>query len=203
MTKVKQLTPEEIEDNYNKFSKFLDKLGPRAEPAQALVEFLNERLALCPASSRASHHSPYAGGLVEHSMRVLGIALKLRKTLEIDVPIESVVLCCLFHDLGKVGNLEKDYYIPQDSDWHKKNLGEFYKFNTELQYMTVPHRSVFLLQHFGVKLSEDEMLAILLHDGQYAAENKPYAMKEPKLADLVHQADLLATKQEKEEVENG
>lgn len=201
--KLKQLTPEEIEANYNNFYKFLDKLGARAEQTKTLVNFLNERLALCPASSRASHHSAYAGGLIEHSTRVLGLALKLRKALEIDVPTDSVVLCCLFHDLGKVGDLNTDYYLPQDSDWHKKNLGEYYKVNSELQYMTVPHRSVFLLQHFGVKLSAEEMLAILLHDGQYAAENKPYAMKEPKLVDLVHQADLIATKQEKEEFENG
>jgi putative nucleotidyltransferase with HDIG domain len=199
--KIKQLTPEEIETNFNKFRKLLDKLGDRTLAAQALVDHLGERLALAPASGRVSYHSAYAGGLVEHSMRVLSIALRLKKTMEIDVPTDSVVLCCLFHDIGKVGNLTTDYYIPQDSEWHRKNIGETYKHNTEISYMTVPHRSVFLLQHFGVKMTEDEMLGVLLHDGQYAQENKVYGMKEPKLADLTHWADVMATKQEKEEAE--
>jgi len=40
-------------------------------------------------------------------------------------------------------------------------------------------------------------LAIKLNDGQYAEENAPYKMKEPMLADVVHLADYISTKQEK------
>ena len=64
--------------------------------------------------------------------------------------------------------------------------------------MTVPHRGVWLCQHFGLKLSQDEWLAIVLNDGQYAEENAKYKMKEPRLVDIVHIADVLSTKQEKE-----
>jgi len=46
-------------------------------------------------------------------------------------------------------------------------------------------------------LTQDEMLAIRLNDGQYADENAPYKLKEPMLADVVHMADLISTKQEK------
>ena len=190
-------TPEDIAENFNKFRSFAEKLGDRSEAALAMIDHLGERLALCPASSRKEYHSAYPGGLVEHSLRVLSNALKLSKTFGWDLPKESLIIACLFHDLGKVGDDENDLYLPQDSDWHRDKLGEMYKHNRDIQYMTVPDRGLWLCQHFGLKLSQDEFLSIKLNDGQYADENAPYKMKEPTLADVVHIADYISTKQEK------
>jgi len=192
------LDPETIAANYDKYRSLVEKIGDRAEPALALVDALGERLALCPASARKEFHSAFPGGLVDHSLRVLGNAMKLVKAFGYDLPKDSLIIGCLFHDLGKVGDHENDYYVPQDSDWHRDKLGEMYKYNKDLQYMTVPHRGVWLCQHFGLKLSQDEWLAIVLNDGQYAEENAKYKMKEPRLVDVVHIADVLSTKQEKE-----
>jgi len=192
------LSPEDIAANYDKYRSLVEKLGDRAEPALQLVDALGERLAMCPASARKEFHSAFPGGLVDHSLRVLGNAMKLIKAFGYDVSRESLIIGCLFHDLGKVGDHESDYYVPQDSDWHRDKLGEMYKYNKDLQYMTVPHRGVWLCQHFGLKLSQDEWLAIVLNDGQYAEENAKYKMKEPRLVDIVHIAGVLSTKQEKE-----
>jgi len=192
------LTPEEIAANFDKFRSLCEKLGDRSESALNLVDSLGERLALCPASSRVDFHNCMVGGLVEHSLRVLSNAMKLCKTFGWSVSKESLIVGCLFHDLGKVGDHENDYYIPQDSDWHREKLGEMYKHNKEMLYMTVPDRGVWLCQHFGLKLTQDEWLAIKLNDGQYIQENAPYKMKEPLLADIVHQADIIATKEEKD-----
>jgi len=192
------LTPEEIAANFDKFRSLCEKLGDRSESALNLVDSLGERLALCPASSRVDFHNCMVGGLVEHSLRVLSNAMKLCKTFGWSVSKESLIIGCLFHDLGKVGDHENDYYIPQDSDWHREKLGEMYKHNKEMLYMTVPDRGVWLCQHFGLKLTQDEWLAIKLNDGQYIQENAPYKMKEPLLADIVHQADIIATKEEKD-----
>lgn len=199
MNSKKSLTPEEIETNWNRFVGFCEKLGERAPALLKMCDELGERLATCPASSRLSHHNAFPGGLVDHSLRVLGNAFKLCKAFGWDsvVSKESLIVGCLFHDFGKLGDTQKDYYVPQDSDWHRDKLGEIYKINDDMQYMTVPDRGVFLLQHYGVKLSRDETLAILLNDGQYADDNKPYRMKEPLLADVVHIADVISTKQEK------
>jgi len=175
----------------------MEKLGDRSEPALALVDHLGERLAMCPASSRKEYHAAFPGGLVDHSLRLLSNALKLCKTFNWEVPKDSLIIGCLLHDLGKVGDHEKDYYVPQDSDWHREKLGEMYKHNKEILYMTVPDRGVWLCQHFGLKLTQDEWLAIKLNDGQYAEENAPYKMKEPLLADVVHLADYISCKQEK------
>lgn len=197
-TTVKMLTPDQIVDNFNKFRSFMEKLGERSEAALALVDGLGDRLAICPASSRLEYHNATAGGLVEHSLRVLTNALKLCKTFGWDLPKDSLIIGCLMHDLGKVGDHEKDLYLPQDSDWHRDKLGEMYKHNRDMQYMTVPDRGVWLCQHFGLRLTQAEWLAIKLNDGQYDETNAPYKMKEPRLADVVHIADVISTKQEKE-----
>jgi hypothetical protein len=192
-----ELTPEQIAENFDKFRSFMEKLGDRSAPALALVDHLGERLAMCPASSRKEYHAAFPGGLVDHSLRLLSNALKLCKTFNWEVPKDSLIIGCLLHDLGKVGDHERDYYLPQDSDWHREKLGEMYKHNREILYMTVPDRGVWLCQHFGLKLTQDEWLAIKLNDGQYAEENAPYKMKEPLLADIVHLADYISCKQEK------
>jgi len=191
------LTPEEIEKNWQRMLMLLGKLGDRSSVAIAMVEALGERLALCPASARRDYHNAFPGGLVDHSLRVLMNARLLAGAFSWDLPKESLIVGCLFHDLGKVGDHENDYYIPQTDQWRADKLGEEYTYNKDIQYMTVPDRGIFLCQHFGLKLSQDEMLAIKLNDGQYADENAAYKLKEPKLADVVHMADLISTKQEK------
>lgn len=196
-TQNEKLTPEDIEKNWKKFLSVLEKLGDRSAPALELANTLDERLALAPASGRIDYHNCFPGGLVDHSLRVLNVAAKLCKAFEWNVPKDSLIITCLFHDLGKLGDLTHDYYVQQDSSWHREKLGELYKRNEAIMYMTVPDRGLWLLQHFGLKLSQEETLAIKLHDGQYAEENKQYKMREPLLADIVHMADYIATKQEK------
>lgn len=175
----------------------MEKLGDRSEAALALVDHLGERLALCPASSRKDYHAAFPGGLVDHSIRVLGNAMRLVKAFGWDIPRESLIIGCLLHDIGKVGDHEQDYYLPQTDGWRVEKLGENYTHNRAMQYMTVPDRGVWLCQHFSLKLTQAEFLAIKLNDGQYAEENAPYKMKEPMLADVVHLADYISTKQEK------
>jgi hypothetical protein len=192
-----ELTPEQIAENFEKYRGFMEKLGDRSDAALALVDGLGERLALCPASSRKEYHHAIPGGLVDHSLRVLSNALKLVKAFGWDVPKDSLIIGCLLHDLGKVGDHEQDYYIPQTDGWRVEKMGEIYKHNRDMQYMTVPDRGVWLCQHYGLRLTQPEFMAILLNDGQYADENAPYKMKEPLLVDIVHIADYISTKQEK------
>ena len=70
--------------------------------------------------------------------------------------------------------------------------------------MTIPDRSLFLLQEAGIKYSLNEMLAIRAHDGLYDDANKAYFMSRipesrPKSAItfILHQADFLAAEVEK------
>jgi len=196
------LTPEDITSNFDKFRSLCEKLGDRSEAALAMVDTLGEQLALCPASSRKEFHAAYPGGLVEHSLRVLSNAMKLTKAYGWQVSKESLIISCLFHDIGKVGlanddGTVTDYYVPQDSDWHREKLGEFYKHNKEMQYMSTPQRSVHMCQAFGLKLKMDEYLSILLNDGFVLDENKPYCLKTSPLVFATMTADYISTMQEK------
>lgn len=191
------LSPEDIATNFEKYRSFMEKLSDRSTPALALVDHLGERLALCPASSKKDYHQAFPGGLVDHSLRVLSNVLKLTKAFGWDLPKDSIIIGSLLHDIGKCGDEVGDYYVPQTDSWRVQKLGENYTYNRTLQYMTVPDRGVWLCQHFGLKLTKDEFLAIKLNDGQYADENSQYKMKEPDLAIAVHMADLIATREEK------
>ena len=191
------LTPEEIESNWKRMRSLLEKCGDRSVASLRMVDALGERLALCPASAKRDFHNAFPGGLVDHSLRVLGNAMRLTGAFGWKIPKNSLIISSLFHDLGKVGDHEHDYYVPQTDQWRVDKLGEEYTYNKEIQFMTVPDRGIFLCQHFGLLLTQDEMLAIRLNDGQYADENAPYKLKEPMLADVVHMADLISTKQEK------
>lgn len=182
--------------NFEKFSTFCGKLGERSGPALELVNHFQDRLVTCPASSRSEYHNAVPGGLVDHSLRVLSLTLKLAKTYEFSFPQDSIIIATLFHDIGKLGGLTEEYYLPETSSWHLER-GKKYTHNPKLQYMTTAHRSLFLLQHFGLRLTEDEFTAILLNDGPEADENKPYSMRECKLAIVVHQADRMACEFEK------
>ena len=196
------LTPEEISANFDKFRSLCEKLGDRSQSALDMVDKLGEQLAVCPASSRKDYHNCMVGGLVDHSLRVLSNAMKLVKTFGWDVPKDSLIISCLFHDIGKVGlangdGTATDYYVPQESDWHREKLGELYKHNKEMQYMSTQQRSVHMCQAFGLKLKTEEYLSILLNDGFVLDENKPYCLKTPPLTFVVMTADYISTMQEK------
>lgn len=190
---------ERIEKNYKIFLGLIDKLGDRKEPVMAMVEHLGDRLVTAPASSRTEYHAAYMGGLVEHSLRVLQNARKLNEVYEMNIPIESLIMACLFHDLGKAGDLNESLYLDQESNWHRER-GMMYTVNKNIQKMPNAERGLFLLQHFGVKLTMDEWVAIRTNDGQYTDDNKYYSMAEPDLALIVHHADRMACQQEKNQV---
>jgi hypothetical protein len=196
------LTPEQITENFAKFRTLCEKLGDRSETALHMIDTLGERLAMCPASSKRDYHLAIPGGLVDHSLRVLSNALTLTKSFGWALPRASLIIGCLFHDLGKVGYdvPGTDYYLPGDP-WRAEKLGETYQHNRDIQYMTVPARGLWLCQHFGLKLSVDEYMAILLNDGFFPGENKSYILKDPLLSHVVMTADYIATRQEKGEFE--
>jgi len=106
----------------------------------------------------------------------------------------------MHHDLGKVGDLEHDYYVPNESEWHRKNQGAIYTHNKELQHMTVTDRAIFLLGHFRIPMSESEYIGLRLTDGMYEEANKAYYISyQPErqlrsnIAYILHQADMMAT----------
>lgn len=210
-----KLTAEQIQDNWIKFLSIIDKYisEPRCSKLKKFYETYAERIMLMPASHKKEYHNAFPGGYVDHVLRVVQCALKVNKVwvdMGVDTStytIEELVFAALNHDLGKMGDEKNESYIPQTDQWRKEKLGEDYKFNDQLEFMSVPDRGLHLLMSNGIQFSKNEMLTIKLHDGLYDDANKPYLMSwspetKPRtsLIFIVHQADLMAARIEFEQV---
>ena len=142
---MKELTPEQLQDNWNKLIQLIKDTFPEDYPDDRRGKLLKmyhhfeERMMFAPASGKEHFHNCHAGGYVEHVMHVTTFALQIKELWEknganIDFTDEELVFAALHHDLGKVGDLAENYYTPNDSDWHRKNQGLVYKHNGNLQY---------------------------------------------------------------------
>ena len=143
-------------------------LSARREGMEQVVELLEEQgFFLAPASTR--FHLSCEGGLLQHSMNVYEMARELR-TLMVNkdeslvklLPEESVIIAALLHDVCKT-----DIYRPSRVRMVNK-LGLWpealkYEVNYSLFPMGHGEKSVIWLLHHGLKLTEDEMLAIRWH----------------------------------------
>lgn len=204
------LNENQLLGNWKRFLDIIDThiSNPRK---QKLLDFYNqyeERFILMPASHKPQYHNCFPGGYIEHVIRVIEAAWQIDKIwrnfgCKQNYTTEEVTFAALNHDLGKFGDFSNEAVLPNPSEWHVKNRGEIYTFNTQLDYMTVPDRGLWLLGQLGIEVSKNEYLAIKLHDGLYDEANKPYLMSwspETKLRTslpyIVHQADLLAARVE-------
>ena len=208
---MKELTPEQLQDNWSKLIQLIKDTFPEDYPDDRRGKLLKmyhhfeERMCLAPASGKEHFHNAMVGGYVAHVLHVIESALQVKSLWEqnggkIDFTDEELIFAAMHHDLGKVGDLEIDYYVPQESDWHRKNKGEIYMHNPELDYMTVTDRALFILQHFGIKLSKLEYIGLKLTDGLYEEANKSYYIQyfpqnvlRSNIAYILHQADMMAT----------
>jgi hypothetical protein len=188
-----------IEKNFLTFQKLCRALGNRRPEAELLVDEMANEIAMCPASSRKSFHDCYPGGLVEYSLRVLRNAKQLNTQYDFSCSEESMILVCLFHAIGKAGDLDGPFYVPQESEWHREKLGQMFKTSDEIVPMSWNDRSLFLLQHFDVEIQQDEWIAIRMCDGVYRQSTSSYygGHEEPGLATLLEMAVKLAVMQGK------
>ena len=210
---MKQLTEQQLKDNYDKLRNLISETftGERLEKLNKLYDDFEDRIIVAPASGKEEYHYCHIGGYVEHILHVVDTARKVSKLYEqiggtIEWTDEELVFAALHHDLGKVGDLEQEHYIPQENDWRVKNLGEIFVSNTDIQNMRPPERGLFILQHYGIVCTLNETLGIKLADGIYDDSNEYYlkvfdAKKALKnhLPYILHWADHMSTQAEYDE----
>ena len=204
-----KLTAEQIQQNWIDFEETIKAYisEPRCSQLLDFYSKYSDRIMMMPASHKKEYHNAFPGGYVDHVLRVVDCALKLNNVwVEMGVDSstytkEELVFAALNHDLGKMGDENNESYLSQDDQWRREKLGEDYKFNNRLEYMSVPDRSLHLLMSHGIMFSKNETLAIKLHDGLYDDANKPYLMTwspetKPRtsLVHIIHQADLMAAR---------
>jgi len=191
------MSVEQLESNYNVYCKLVDKCGDRAPKIRELIETLGERLIMCPGHDRREKSTAKPGGLIEHSLNVVKTMKSLEAALNLGVSQESLFLVGLLHDIGRVGSLDADYYLPQSSDWHRDKAGILYVYNPDLPKMPHNHRSLALLQTAGISLSYEEWIAIATSGGPTNDENKFYVGGELPLTLLTQTATRIVQTKEK------
>jgi hypothetical protein len=203
------LSAEKISKNYQKHLKIVDTyIGDRKESVLSMLNHMEDTYVMAPASGKTWYHNAFAGGYVDHVNRVVEFAVKQSRLYEemggsIDFTEEELVFAALFHDLGKIGDGDSPNYIPQTDKWRQDKLSEMYTFNPDLDFMLIPDRSLFILQKFGIKVSQKEFLAIRCHDGVFDKANEAYffsnvqsSRQKTSIISVLHTADFLASKVE-------
>lgn len=203
------LSAEQIQKNYEKHLKIVDTyIGDRKESVKKLISHMEDVYVMAPASGKSWHHNAFAGGYVDHVNRVVEYAVKQSRLYEemggnVDYTEEELVFAAIFHDLGKLGDGDKENYIPQTDKWRQDKLSEMYTYNSDLDFMLVPDRSLYILQKFGIKVSQKEWLGIRLHDGVFDKANEAYffshmesSRQKTSIVSVLHTADFLASKVE-------
>jgi len=208
------LDENKIAQNWEELMNRIDSEFKSPERKKGLVEmyeFFQDRMMFMPASSFEHYHNCFTGGYVDHVLRVMDCAEAVYNNWQAlgsncnGYTYEELMFAALNHDLGKVGTQEFEMYRPNPSDWHRKNQGKIYEINPDIPFMSVPDRSLLLLQEFGIKFSQNEMMGIKLHDGMYDDANKPYfvafrpeSRMRTNLPIILHHADHMASQIEYE-----
>tara|TARA_Y100001970_G_scaffold280974_1_gene390838 strand:+ start:2740 stop:3474 length:735 start_codon:yes stop_codon:yes gene_type:complete len=201
--------PEQIKSNWDKLNKIVNETfdGEQCNNIKLLFEHFGDRIIDAPASGRPNYHNCFPGGWIDHTLRVIETSLKTRELfvglgVEVVASKEDVILAAMFHDLGKLGDLNDPYYKIQTDDWRRKKLNEFYTHNSDMENLSVTDRALWLLQHFNIKVSTEVWKAIKMSDGMFDAGNENYYRTSSDsrniLHYIVHFGDWMSTVAEKQ-----
>lgn len=181
------------------------------EGMERLIGYMEENgFFEAPCSTR--YHLAKNGGLAEHSLNVYQ-ALCMMPSFIGDIPTDSLIICALLHDLGKVGQYGKPGYIPKmlkgratksnPNPEPVQSPSEPYTRNPDLLFIDHEIRSIAIAQKF-IDLTEEEQQAILWHNGLYGPFKYEITGKESKLYMVLHWADMWASRVlETEKMEEG
>ena len=163
-----------------------------------LIEWLDAHGAYSDPAS-AKYHSNFPGGWAEHTVKVLKTAHKLADTLASDIDRDSLTLCCIAHDLCKLGTYET--YVRnvqvQPRVWDHVTC---YKYNeAAFNDILLNHgvQSAWMLSEI-LPISGEEFMAIANHMGGSDGEKQELAFRafhKSKIACILHLADIWATSQ--------
>lgn len=164
----------------------------RKEQFDRLINFMENETAWLTAPASTKYHLCKEGGLLEHSVNVAETMVRIKAAIAPHIIDESCVIVALLHDLGKTGMPGNPQYLVNEPTDRQKQYGypasTPYRFNTDLTYLSVPVRSIYLALQY-ISLKEEEVQAIVYHDGQYIEDNSSCATHEAPLTLLLQYAD--------------
>ena len=194
-----------MQDIKDRFIELLRSSG-RVENCDAFIDKL-DKVGFFDAPASTKFHLSDKGGLLRHSVNVCEAALNIRESLNsLDpslkdrLPIGSVILCSLLHDVCKADVYREVQKWRKDADnkWEQYNT-----FETDYSHCPLGHgeKSVIRLLSWGQKLTLDEALAIRWHMAAWelpfqsheTTGNLNAARERSPLVTLLQCADMLAS----------
>ena len=167
-----------------------------------------DELGFFEAPASTKFHLSCKGGLLKHSINVYEAAVMLREQavkarpeLEEQLPMDSVAICTLLHDVCKTDIYKEGILSRKNADGYwEKYLGFQVDYNAGLP-LGHGEKSVIMLLSWGLELKPEEMIAIRWH---MSAWDLPFQNPEHKecfnaakakspLVSLVQLADGFAT----------
>lgn len=183
----------------------------KREGIENLIQAMEEG-GFFEAPCSTQYHLSKSGGLAEHSYNVYECMCSLADCFGVSEEYESIVICSILHDLGKIGQFGKENYVPNmlkgratkanPDPEPKQSESKPYKSNSDLMYVDHEVRSVVIAQQY-IKLTEEEQQAILWHNGLYGTFKYQIQGKEFPLYLLLHFADMWASRVIEKENEDG
>ena len=81
---MKQLTPEQIVNNWNELIQLIEGEfdGERKEKLLEMYKYFEDRMSIAPASGKEHYHNAYVGGYVEHVLHVYRCAVSIKQQWE-------------------------------------------------------------------------------------------------------------------------
>lgn len=149
--------------------------------------FADYRFGFWSASLDNKHHYG-KGGLAEHTLEVVKVALNTNKLLKCNVSENELFLACLFHDSGKIED-----YSPLDTNYknwegtlHKRMIHHITRSALKWNNAVMKYPECFDLYH------ENVLHAILSHHGlrEWGSPVAPYT----KVAWLLHLSDSMSAR---------
>ena len=179
-------------DLMERYNALKEKVVARKKEFANLMSYIEGETSYMTAPASTKYHLCREQGLLEHSVNVAENLLKIKAVLAPSISDESCVIVGLLHDLGKAGMPGQPQYIKNEPSPKQKAYGypasTPYRFNKDLLYLSVPIRGLYLIAS-RFPLTEEEVQAIVYHDGQYVDDNRSVAAKEEKLTLLLQYAD--------------
>ena len=138
-------------------------------------------------------HLCYPGGLAEHSLNVYSAMVDIDAGLAADLSDDSIIICAILHDLGKMGDHGKPNYMENILKSGQVSSAKPYSTNKNLIYLPHEIRSAMIAERY-IHLTEEEETAILWHNGLYSTFKFDIPGKETPLYMVMHFADLWASR---------
>lgn len=153
-----------------------------------------ERCGYFKAPASSQYHLCKDGGLLEHSVNVTNLMLQMKKAFELGhISIESIAITGLLHDIGKAGYYGKPGYIENILKNGQRSSAKPYESNKDM--LSIPHEVTAIhtiTQH--ISLTEEEVFAILYHNGLYTSTGYGLKGQERELQTLLHHCDLWSSR---------